>query len=372
MTLELFMQATGFSYGNEDDVELRRDTSAFVIPTDAPEIAAFVKTNGLDMPELEMLEFGCKELAQYISQAKANIAKMDTSASEDNPLLFLEFQEADDHERGTIMNDLTATHAFSRLVAREGWYTWKERLIDGFSGSLIDTRDQLEKDANFIDQFLEQLNVFLPEARLHLKKLEAAKEERIQEKTSYDLQAMRSLDELNASVVAKRTELASLPSELLALKERFAALEVKNESMLREKRTIAQDIESATKTRDSLKLLSKQEVKHWSDSINLFSAVHSWKASGHKPLSFTFDDVVTVNFVPDSNGSLSGQVAVRLDEARARLNRKTPCFADRGRRSDMKELQEFFAQNVRAIATSCTIEMLPVVSTRGTLQARRR
>ena len=55
-----------------------------------------------------------------------------------------------------------------------------------------------------------------------------------------------------------------MPNELAALKEQFAALEERNEAMAREKRTIVQDIESATKTRDNLKLLSKQEVKEWS------------------------------------------------------------------------------------------------------------
>lgn len=78
---------------------------------------------------------------------------------------------------------------------------------------------------------------------------------------------MKSLDALNGEVVAKRTELAQLPAELLSLKDQFAALEAKNEAMLREKRSILQDIESATKTRDSLKLFSRQEVKEWSGEL---------------------------------------------------------------------------------------------------------
>lgn len=83
-------------------------------------------------------------------------------------------------------------------------------------------------------------------------------------KTKYDAEVMQKLDAVNTDVVRKRTDLAAMPNELLALKEQFAALELKNENMMREKRNITQDIESATKTRDSLKLLSKQEVKEWS------------------------------------------------------------------------------------------------------------
>lgn len=49
-------------------------------------------------------------------------------------------------------------------------------------------------------------------------------------------------------------------------------------------------------------------------------------------------------------------------QSRPRLGRKTPCFADRGRRADMKQLHEFFLHNVRGIAASCDVVQLPVVS----------
>lgn len=196
MTLERFLTATGFElkpeveeditpdagvvgrHGGEGSVRSNSRCRPHLLFLDPAPSIAYITTNSLEMPELEMLEFGCKELTQYIAKAKNDIDKLDVRASEDNPLLFLEFQEADKSERETILHNLEAAHTFSRLVAQEGWYTWKERLIDGFTSSVVDTREHFEKDAKFIGQFLEQLEVFLPEAKLYLDKLVANLEER--------------------------------------------------------------------------------------------------------------------------------------------------------------------------------------------------
>jgi hypothetical protein len=49
------------------------------------------------------------------------------------------------------------------------------------------------------------------------------------------------------------------------------------------------------------------------DSLNLFSAIHSWKPSGHKALSFFYDSIVVASFT-EVDGVLSGDISLRFDE----------------------------------------------------------
>lgn len=207
---------------------------------------------------------------------------------------------------------------------------------------------------------------------------------------------MKTLDGLNSAVVRKRTELTGMPAELAALKEQYAALEERNEAMIREKRTVLQDIESATKTRDSLKLLSKQEVKQWSGTSNVFwpgprksdFEAHQTRSicflrcfPGSLPATNRCLLFTTMSFLLAlprpmtfsrvkcrfgstrwvGEGSIRGILLTAPSQSRARLGRTTPCFADRARRADMKQLQEFFLHNVRGIAASCYLVQLPVV-----------
>ena len=123
-TLEEFLKVTGTHFLPHVPTSFRRETNSFAIENgtaikylyyilgilsnrnaavDVPTILDYAKAATLWFSELEIYEFGCKELSQYIESGKASLKAREDEIMANTPLIFYEFSEGTEEERKELM-----------------------------------------------------------------------------------------------------------------------------------------------------------------------------------------------------------------------------------------------------------------------------
>nr|KAJ3422002.1 hypothetical protein HK105_001564 [Polyrhizophydium stewartii] len=69
-----------------------------------PSVLDYVKSACLYFPELEIYEFGCRELEQYISEGRVGLDEIEAEADANSPLIFFEFEKGTQEERDDIID----------------------------------------------------------------------------------------------------------------------------------------------------------------------------------------------------------------------------------------------------------------------------
>lgn len=102
-TLEEFMKATGTQYMAEVPTSFRRETNAFALDAATPTHADYAKAASVWFPELEIYEFGCKELSQYIEEGSATQKEREAEIAASTPIIFYEVIEGTDEEKKDLI-----------------------------------------------------------------------------------------------------------------------------------------------------------------------------------------------------------------------------------------------------------------------------
>ncbi|KAJ3090671.1 hypothetical protein HK102_003006 [Quaeritorhiza haematococci] len=105
VTLNEFLQATGMHFMDGVTTTSKRDIQSFFKESDAPAtLQDYVKAASLYSQELELYEFGCHELAQYIEEGRAALKDLESEVALNSPPLFYEFSQGTPAEREEILD----------------------------------------------------------------------------------------------------------------------------------------------------------------------------------------------------------------------------------------------------------------------------
>ncbi|KAL7418019.1 Spc7 kinetochore protein-domain-containing protein [Mrakia frigida] len=83
----------------------------------------------LSFPYLAIYQWACSHLKESTIQSQQTVQNLDHDASEVNPVLFREYLEAEDDEKGMIEAQLKYLKVYSHLLIKRRWREWRLDLI---------------------------------------------------------------------------------------------------------------------------------------------------------------------------------------------------------------------------------------------------
>lgn len=149
------------------------------------------------LPLLELYQHATRELKSYISSGRKIIRTIEAETLLEQPPLFREYLDARPDVRLVMDNQFRNGKSNARLQSKQGWYTWREQLVDGLRGGLESIKNGMQEDAAALHETLELLSQKLPQLKAYQDELQnqvTAAQERLEELESVDqedLQATR-------------------------------------------------------------------------------------------------------------------------------------------------------------------------------------
>jgi kinetochore protein Spc7/SPC105 len=143
--LKGFLDASGIRFLDNLANFGRRDT---LLPPVAPtEQSLFndMTTYSVSVPALEVHEFGCAELKQYIDDGKISIMALEEAFDRSLPKLYLNFQNGSSNTKDFIKSQLKNLKVVSRLYAKEQWYSWRKKLLTPILTTMDEHYQHLEQ-----------------------------------------------------------------------------------------------------------------------------------------------------------------------------------------------------------------------------------
>ena len=145
------------------------------------------------LPLLELYQHATRELKSYISSGRKLIRTIEVETLADQPQLFREYVDAKADVKMIMDNQFRNGKSNARLQSKQGWYIWREQLVDGLRGGLEGIDGGMQKDIAVLDKQLDMLSDAVPQLRTHRDRLEKEVvnvEERVEEFSSIDLEAL--------------------------------------------------------------------------------------------------------------------------------------------------------------------------------------
>ncbi|KAH9264464.1 hypothetical protein BASA83_012051 [Batrachochytrium salamandrivorans] len=213
-TLKDFLMRTGIEYMDNLTTRLRRDTNAFQSNNEGPTIHEYLKATCLYFPELEIYEFACHELTQSIGDGKITMDAIEEDAAKNTPIIFFEFEHGSQEERDEMINHLRLCKSYSRLEAKQSWYSWRGQLIDPMQAALEENRKRFNWDKLLIDEYYKQLSMLNASATAYRDDLQQKTIELQATNAQAVVEEAARIVELTELETAQSLEIESLNKEL--------------------------------------------------------------------------------------------------------------------------------------------------------------
>eukprot|EP00842_Homolaphlyctis_polyrhiza_P005392 jgi/Hompol1/5854/HPOL_001025-RA len=279
-TLADFLAHTGIEFHDKLAAQLRRDTTAFITGPSVPTDLDYVKAASIHLPELEIYEFGCRELAQYIAEGRESIEAVEAEVEVTAPLIFLEFAEGTLEEREEIKD---------------------KQFLDAIEASMTELHDST---ATRFDELKEQLAA-LRTRQVGQRDMELAEQRHIEQLKSKDLQNSIDIDHLTKELEALKVQVA----------QECAALAIDEQTETELENAIAK----AEELSKDLIVFDPEDLPHLRHEYKTVVLTHLWR-----PVEISlaqqvlvFDDVVQVAFIKQGDTfAISLSVANAVEDAR--------------------------------------------------------
>ncbi|KAJ3174022.1 hypothetical protein HDU87_007237 [Geranomyces variabilis] len=227
-TVREFLQLTGIWF--QDNVATttgyRRDTNAYLPRDETPHELDYHRAAVLWDTELEVVEFGCRELQQAIDGMRDEVARAEAEAEANPPPIFFDVCEGTVQEHAELSRQLKETRTYARTAAKEEWRAWRTGLmssVEEYFGSIA--LEPLREDEQRLRDFAVRVDSMHAAA---VDAVAATRKEITQVKQRLSDEDRR-LAERREALQRKREEQATMVAELQRECERIQELTAQEE-----------------------------------------------------------------------------------------------------------------------------------------------
>ncbi|KAI8928279.1 Spc7 kinetochore protein-domain-containing protein [Entophlyctis helioformis] len=320
VTLKDFLTRTGIDFMDGLTTRLRRETNKFLTRASAePMLVEYAKAACIHFPELEIYEFGCRELTQYVAEGKAGLEEIEAEVINDMPMVFIEYAEGTPEERDEIASNLRISKSFAKLESKQAWYTWRDELIKPLQDALEENRKRLMRDKRFLDEFEKQFVLLNGDGAAYRDELSSKLTTLQQEQQEAEKAETARIAELTLLEEQQRSEMETLIKELedmqRQLDEETAGIQATESSADGLHAAIAQ-YEELSK---DLMVFDPEDLPHLRHEYKTAVLTHLWRPTEISAARqvFVYDDVVQVAFYKQGEAvSVKLSTVQRLEESR--------------------------------------------------------
>ncbi|KAJ3146488.1 hypothetical protein HDU89_006170 [Geranomyces variabilis] len=345
-TVREFLQLTGIWF--QDNVATttgyRRDTNAYLPREETPHELDYHRAAVLWDTELEVVEFGCRELQQAIEGMRNEVARAEAEAEANPPPIFFDVCEGTVQEHAELSRQLKETRTYARTAAKEEWRAWRTGLmssVEEYFGSIA--LEPLRSDEQRLRDCATRVDAMHAAA---VEAVAATRKEITQVKQRLSDEDRR-LAERREALQRKREEQAKMVAELQRECERVQELtaqeERKEKALQEEKVQLRMRIADAENLCKNLMVFDPEEMSSLRGEYKLLASMFPWTServeAGLHVL--VYDNVVQVELGKAQDGECA--VELRLAEEKSPLSTigaptEHPVIRDLGRDKIMQIL----------------------------------
>ena len=228
------------------------------------------------LPLLELYQHATRELKSYISSGRKLIRTIETETLSEQPALFREYIDARPDVKAIMDNQFRNGKAHARLQSKQGWYSWREQLVDGLRAGLENIEAGMTQDKVILSGQEKILSDNLPQLLAYHDRLEtdvAAEESRVEELDSVDLEALlKARAELKVADEEHRKKTELLESLVMQKKEKVGALNAAEELKVE----LKDQISEADRVREECRGIPTREVLELEQRIKHLEKESGW------------------------------------------------------------------------------------------------
>ncbi|KAJ1973503.1 hypothetical protein H4R34_005052 [Dimargaris verticillata] len=243
-----------------------------------------IQTATTTLPKLELFQFLCTELEQYIRDGQRTIQKLERELQVNNPTSVLEYLLAPGAERLDLEQYFLRLKTHARLQAKKTWYTWREILVKPVIASYTESATALREDDQALQQMASSLAALTFTGQSECRKSHQMSQYLLEYKQNLvqQLQTVRErkdtiakcdqeqLQSLHREIAEQSTVLSRYRHELADLQQQHVDQQVVLNRLVEEKttlqRTIA-DAQNLSKSHQFYKATDLQSIKAEVESL---------------------------------------------------------------------------------------------------------
>lgn len=243
---------------------------------EAPDLESAIVAGACTVPTMELYSHATRELKHYISEGKSFVKELEEEAFEETPAFVQSYVSGTPAHKAKLDGHLRDIKTHARLQAKEIWYEWRSKLLEGLENPLQATRAGLEADAKTLEERQAVLDGVLPqllEQRVQLQmeadNLREAAAATSEEEKEELAAARERLLETNQEIEERKRMVEEFRRDLQE-QERLA------EAYTKSKAECTAAIKEADRVREACRGWSVDEVKALKESVAALQKKTGW------------------------------------------------------------------------------------------------
>ena len=297
-SIDAFLQLTKIEFFCGLETSFIRETSKFLTQESEATSLDYIVSMVLHYPDMEIYDYGCKELTNYIEEGRLALDAIEKDAAELQPMIFGELEEAPQEEREDMLAQLRHTAKFCRLEAKQSWYQWRMSLSKTAEPALEENKKRFIKDHVYLQEFekaFDEMNVPATAYRDELKSKISSTKAKNAETAETESNTIVELEEIHKSQSQLLADLSRELAELqYQMKQEADSIDALEEQQVQLNQQIA-EFEEQSK---DLMVFDPEDLPHLRHEYKTVALTHLWK-----PIEvslaryvFAYDDVIQVAF----------------------------------------------------------------------------
>lgn len=219
-------------------------------------VAAAVGTE----PQLHMYHHACQEMKSYTAGGREDMQTLEEEVYENQPPLFREYLLAPPQERAIMDNQFKNMKTNARLQSKGGWYAWRRKLLSDLHKGQLQFASDFDRDEAVLTKQEEAIDTVLPDLIQQHEELEVEAnrlQQRADELASHDREELETARE---GLVATEAEIQDKKQLLAELQRELEDKEANIEAVEERKVETLEEIKEAERVREELRGWSSSEV----------------------------------------------------------------------------------------------------------------
>ncbi|KAI5997489.1 Spc7 kinetochore protein-domain-containing protein [Pisolithus albus] len=281
ISIEQFFEMTGIRFMDEIAAPRRQSIHPSVLrPSRRASVegqiplAEYMVAMAVDVPQLELYTYVSKDLQAWIEPIQAIYREAEEEALKMTPQLFQELVSADETGQAELIHQLKLIKVHNHEQAKSEWYDWKLQWVERLHEKASKGFEQLEKDANFLEEIIREAQSILPGLQQEYDQLVEELERETAEITELEACDQDYLKELKASIAEQGMELDNYRREVEEAKAKLGRIEEKLKEVQTEKNEISASIEKTERLINVQKNSTHAEVFRLKGELEMLQTLH--------------------------------------------------------------------------------------------------